>query len=65
MAKYISQNKTNMNMTKYRIKLQKILLTLTLTDLTTLWTFASQKAPLYLADTSVPTVRKGGSSGCR
>lgn len=38
--------------------------TLILTHLTTLCTFASQKAPLYLADTSVPTLRNGGSSGC-
>lgn len=35
-----------------------------LTDLTTLRIFASQKAPLYLALTSVPTERYGGSSPC-
>ena len=31
-------------------------------DLTTLCTLASQKAPLYLALTSVPTFKNGGSS---
>ena len=37
--------------------LTQINLTLILTHLTTLCTFASQKAPLYLAETSVPTLR--------
>lgn len=36
--------------------------TLHLTALSTFFTFASQKAPLYLALTSVPTVKYGGSS---
>ena len=40
----------------------RVALTLHLMFLTTLLTFASQNAPLYLALTSVPTERKGGSS---
>ena len=39
--------------------------TFILTTFTTLFTFASQKAPLYLADTSVPTDKYAGSSDCK
>lgn len=42
----------------------KRILTLHLMLRTTFLIFASQKAPLYLALTSVPTGRKGGSSPC-
>lgn len=39
-----------------------LILTLHLTDLTSFLTLASQNAPLYLALTSVPTDKYGGSS---
>ena len=39
-------------------------LTLHLTNFLATLMVASQNAPLYLALTSVPTFRKGGSSGC-
>lgn len=41
-----------------------IKLTLHLMFLTTFLILASQKAPLYLALTSVPTGKNGGSSPC-
>lgn len=47
---------------EHRIHKYIIKLTLHLTDLTIFFTLASQKAPLYLALTSVPTGKNGGSS---
>lgn len=47
---------------EHRVHKYIIKLTLHLTDLTIFFTLASQKAPLYLALTSVPTGKNGGSS---
>lgn len=46
----------------YIYVMYKYVLTLHLTNFFATLIVASQKAPLYLALTSVPTLRKGGSS---